>query len=113
MAQEVWEMKNLTNYYFLLTALTGLSACRRPVDPAYIKTQQWTHVNGFKIGEGDFVRFDIPQPSIFRLVGDTVYYNGKPRAIIVGMARDSMEIDVTSVDGKVKGEYRNVDESLR
>ena len=103
----------MTKAYFSLMVLVGLSACRRPIDAAYIKTQQWTYEGGFKIGEGDFVQFDIPQLPVFRLVDDTVYYNGKPRAIIVGMTRDSMYIEITSVDGKVKGEYRNVDESLR
>jgi hypothetical protein len=98
--------------YVLLVILLGLISCDKPIDNKYVTENRWSWNGGFRIGEGDFITFDI-QPVMFEIKKDTIYYRGKPRALIIKMSSDSMFITVSSIDHKIEGEYRNEEASFR
>lgn len=101
----------MKNIYPALTMLMLLS-CQRPIDVKSVETSLWTWDGGFKVGEGDVISFAIPQ-QLFAMKGDTLYYRGNPRAIIVEVMDSGYRMKLTSLDRKEVGFYRNVDESLR
>lgn len=96
--------------YISVLSVTFLS-CKEDIDLSYVKSNLWSYDSGFKIGEGDFVEFDRKQ-KIFELKGDTIFYNGNPRAIIESINKKYFLMKIKSIDGKEKGEYTNVEERL-
>lgn len=103
-------MKNL--YCTLLIGTVSIVSCKRSLDFDYIKSKTWSYENGFKIGKGDFVLFD-KNDKLFDLKQDTIYYEGTPRAIITDLNKETYTLKIKSIDGKLKGEYKNPEESLR
>lgn len=89
-----------------------MASCKRGLDLNYIKSKTWSYERGFKIGKGDFVLFD-ENNRLLDLRNDTIYYEGKPRAIIVELNKELYSLKVRSIDGKASGEYRNPEESLQ
>lgn len=89
-----------------------MMSCKRSLDLNYIKSKTWSYGGGFKIGKGDFVIFYMGD-TLFDLRNDTIYYEGATRAIITDLNKELYKMKVESIDGKMKGEYRNVEESLR
>jgi hypothetical protein len=100
-------------YLFILTFVLLITSCNNePVDSAYIKSALWSYDGGFKIGKGDFLLFDDKE-KLFDLKADTIYCEGKPRAIIKDVDKKRFTMQVQSIDGKETGRYRNTEESLR
>lgn len=95
-----------------LSGIVLLMSCKKNLDLNYIKSKTWSYENGFKIGKGDFVLFD-KNDKLFDLKQDTIYYEGAPRAIITDLNKETYTLKVKSIDGKLKGEYRNPEESFR
>lgn len=89
-----------------------MASCKRGLDLNYIKSKTWSYISGFKIGKGDFILFD-KKNELFDLKRDTIYYEGKPRAIIIELNKKMYAMKVRSIDGKASGEYRNPEESLQ
>lgn len=95
----------LTSLYYI-----GLSHVTSP-DLQYVKEKTWSYDSGFKIGEGDFVSFD--RTKLFQLHQDTIYYRSSPKALINRLNKHFSEMTVSSMDGKQKGTYTNVEERLQ
>lgn len=91
--------------------LVAMVSCNEPVDGTYVRSKTWSYDGGFKIGKGDFVLFDDKE-KLLDLKGDTIYYEGKPRAIIESVNKKAFIMKVKSIDGKEAGTYRNPEESL-
>ena len=87
-----------------------LMSCNEHIDTPYIRSKIWSYDGGFKIGKGDFVQFD-EKLKLFDLKGDTIYYDGHPRAIITRLDKGNFEMYVKSIDGTKAGKYRNTEES--
>lgn len=100
-------MKSLSTLIFLL----AICSCSEPIDSTYVKSKTWSYDGGFKVGKGDFILFDEKE-KLFELKGDTIYYEGKPRAIIKSVKKKTFTMQIKSIDGKEIGTYRNPEESL-
>ncbi len=79
-------------------------------DKPYIRDKMWSYDGGFKVG-GDFIIFK--DPHLYRLQGDTIFYKDKPQALVVRLNKYMYQLTVSSMDGKQKGTYTNVEERLR
>ena len=65
---------------FLLFVICSCSDKRVSIDDiSYIKINTWIWDKGFKIGQGEFISFDIDS-SVFQLKNDTIYYRTIPKA---------------------------------
>ncbi len=98
-------INSLTSLYFI-----GLSHVTSP-DLQYVKEKTWSYDSGFKIGEGDFVSFD--GTGLFQLHQDTIYYNSAPKALVKRLNKQFYEMTISSMDGKQKGTYTNLEERLQ
>ena len=96
---------SLTSLYFI-----GLSHVTSP-NLQYVKEKTWSYDSGFKIGDGDFVSFDSAE--LFQLHGDTIYYRNSPKALVKRLNKYFYEMTISSIDGKQKGAYTNVEERLQ
>ena len=88
---------------------TGLSYVQSP-DKTYIRDKMWSYDSGFKVG-GDFIIFK--DPNLYRLQGDTIFYKDAPQALVVRLNKYLYQMTVSSMDGKQKGNYTNVEERLQ
>jgi hypothetical protein len=88
---------------------TALSYIQSP-DKTYIRDKMWSYDSGFRVG-GDFLVFK--DPHVYRLQGDTIFHYDKPRALIVRLNKYLYQLTVSSIDGKQKGTYTNVEERLQ
>lgn len=79
-----------------------------PPDIEYIQTNQWQYESGYKIGEGDFLEFDID--TVFVLQSDTIVYKSVPKATIVRLDKYLNEIEIRSLNTKQSGIYVNSEE---
>jgi hypothetical protein len=80
-------------------------------DLQYVQEKTWSYDSGFKIGEGDFVSFD--SVGMCQLHQDTIYYRNSPKALIKRLNKHIYEMTISSLDGKQKGTYSNLEERLQ
>ena len=100
-------------YLFILTFVLLVMSCNNePVDLTYVKSKTWSYDHGFKIGRGDFVLFEEKE-KLFELKRDTIYYEGKPRAIIKNVNKKTFIMEVQSIGSNETGEYRSTEESSK
>lgn len=97
---------------FRLSLFSVISSSITPPDLEYVRNNQWLYESGFKIGEGDFVEF-IESDTLFQLKGDTIYFKGQPRGLVVKTNKYFYQMIVSSMDGRYRGEYANTDEFSR
>lgn len=88
----------------------AVSSCNR-VDVDYVKSNLWQHEKGFKVGKGDFIDFD--NNTVFDLKSDTIYYKGRPRAVIVDVDSIENTLLLFDVESKAEGLYVNTQEFTR
>jgi hypothetical protein len=89
-----------------------LLSCKSEIDYTYVKNTVWEYEKGFKIGRGDIVLFEKSQ-NLFVLKDDTIFYNGKPRALIKKLDKRHFQMTISSIDNKQTGFYRDEAESLQ
>lgn len=77
-----------------------------------IKSNTWEWDSGFKVGVGDMLDFDI-NDVVFGIRGDTIYYNGEPKALIKSLSKKNMLLMVTSLNRQQTGYYINIEEFTR
>ena len=99
-------------FLFVLIFLLGIFSCNNAVDFVYVKSKVWSYDGGFKIGKGDFILFN-EEEKLFALKGDTIFYEGRPRAIVTSVNKKLFIMEVQSIDGRETGIYRNTEESLQ
>ena len=97
---------------FFLSLFLMILSCNTSVDTNYVKSKMWSYNGGFKVGKGDMILFD-KKDKLFDMKGDTIYYDGKARAIIKNVNKKNFIMTVSSLDGKEIGTYRNTEESLQ
>jgi len=96
------------NEYYVRLYYTALSYMQSP-DKAYMEEKMWSYDGGFRVG-GDFIIFK--DPHLYRLQGDTIYYKDTPKALAIRLDKHLYLLTVSSIDGKQKGTYTNVEERL-
>ena len=96
----------LKNTLFLIVTSLIFSCNQKDLD--YVKYNTWQYDSGFKIGDGDFVQFESPE--IFKLSQDTIYFKGRPKALVKSTSKKKNEMKITSVDTKRSGVYINIKE---
>lgn len=74
----------------------------------YVKKNQWRYESGFKIGNGDFVEFELVDGS-FKIKKDTIFYKDKPRGIIVFTNEKTYVFVIKSIDNHKYGLYINTE----
>jgi hypothetical protein len=94
-------------FFFVSLSSVVYSHLSKP-DMNYIKENLWQYDYGFKIGNGDFVKFDAGYD--YELRHDTIFSKGEPKALVVRTNKYFYQMIITSMDGKLKGEYLNTDE---
>lgn len=83
-------------------------ACGDSFDASYVRSKTWSYDGGFKVGKGDFIIFHNKE-KLFDLKGDTIYYEGKPRAIVKSIDKSAFSMTVKSLDKKEIGTYIDLD----
>lgn len=91
--------------------LPVLFACNRAIDHEYVSKKMWEYDSGFSVGEGDFMHFSEKQ-NLFSLRGDTIYYKGRPKAILASLSKKYFNLTVRSIESGELGYYRNIEESM-
>jgi hypothetical protein len=86
---------------FYTLSLFFLSACKHPIDVAYIKSTGWSYADGYRVT--DFMNFD--QGTGYIIKGDTIFFEDKPRALIVVLDKKAFDLTIESLDGKRVGHY--------
>ena len=97
-------------YYLILSVI--FFSCKNSIsqeDLKYVKENTWQWDKGFKIAEGEFVSFD-KNSLVYKLSNDTIYYHNIPTALIKKINKKYYELTVSSIDGKSKGVYINIEE---
>lgn len=79
-------------------------------DLDYIRSKVWQYDDGYAAGEGDFIEFG---KGMFDLKGDTIFRNNIPKAIVTGLDTAVYDMTIISIKEKLKGRYRNIEESLK
>jgi hypothetical protein len=97
------------NWSFCRAVISVLTSKVIEPDVEYIKSAQWSHDSGFKVGMSDFLEFD-ENDLTFELKGDTINYKGKPKAIIYRLNKYLNGLEVISIDTKEIGHYTNTKE---
>ena len=90
-------MKLITAFLCLLF----LSSCKHSIDTDYIKNTGWSYDKGYRIT--DFINFK--QGLGYSIKGDTIFFENKPRAIIIALDKKGFNLTIRSLDGKNIGHY--------
>jgi hypothetical protein len=85
------------------------SSCKHSIDVAYIKATGWSYSEGYRIT--DFMVFD--KSSGYKISGDTIFFEDKPRGKIVSLDKRNFDITIESLDGQKKGHYMDEKEMLK
>ncbi len=93
---------------FLVILIFLLPMCKNEIDVEYIKSNQWIHLEGFKIGQGDYIKFN--ETETFKIKDDTILYRDVPRAVVIKLNKKVNEMIVRSINGSEEGTYINTDE---
>jgi hypothetical protein len=93
----------------MCTIASGLIfvSCQNNVDEKYITSKTWEHGGGVKVGEGDFIHF-VPEFATLR--GDTIVVKGIPKARIIALKHQKMEMHIRSLGSDSVGFYINTEE---
>lgn len=86
----------LSILYVLLALLYG---CQNNIDVNYIESTGWLADSGFKITQYmDFRHY-------YSIKGDTIYFENKPKCIIIGLDKSNSELTVKSIKDNEIGTY--------
>lgn len=94
------------NKNFTVSLLSIVKSKFSKPDLEYVRNNLWEYDKGFRIGDGDLVKFGVDD-SVFALKNDTIFYNNKPRAIVTMTNKHFFKMTIMSIDKKEKGFYAN------
>ena len=97
-------------FFILFSVFIIVSGCG--VDRDYVRQSEWVWDSGFRIGQGDFMKFD-KQENIYQLNGDTIYYRGKPKAVLIALSKKFFNLTIRSVETGEIGYYNDIAESVQ
>ncbi len=84
-------------------------ACKSSIDLDYLKSTGWSYDKGYRVT--DFINFK--QSMGYMIKGDTLFFDGKPRAIIINIDKKSYTLTIGSLDRKDIGYYMDEQEMLK
>jgi|SRR5450432_2147975 len=76
-------------------------SCNSSIDVEYIKSTGWSYSEGYRVT--DFLTFD--KTGYYTIKNDTLFVDGRPRALIAGLNKKKYDLTIKSLDGGKEGHY--------
>ena len=90
--------------YILIAFLLWIYSCNQNIDSDFVRNNIWSYEGGFKLGKGDFIIFGVKEKMI-ELKGDTIYYEGFPKATIERFNLERHFMKIKSLQSGQIGSY--------